>query len=141
MATIAAAGNSAELLTYEWMDINIDWKETMYYRLHQFDKDGAFEVFGPIAANCSGIESTQLQTFPNPSGELFSIRFIADQQTEDATLRILDMGGRTLQSKQVELKKGENTLHLDECPFTPGIYLIYLTHGTTGTFATKHIVR
>ncbi len=141
IATIAAAGNSAELLTYEWMDIGNDWKETIYYRLHQFDKDGAFEVFGPIAANCSGIESTQLQTFPNPSGELFSIRFIADQQTEDATLKVLDMGGRTLQSKHVELKKGENTLHLNECPFTPGIYLIYLTHGTTGTFATKHIVR
>jgi len=141
VATMVAAGNSTELLTYEWLDENNHWTETMYYKLYQFDKDGAFEVFGPVAANCNEMESFELQTFPNPSGQLFNIRFFADQQAGDATLKLVDMEGRTLYSEHVELKKGENTFHMVEHAFTPGIYLIYLTHGTTDTFATKHIVR
>ncbi len=140
-AAITAAGNSSELLNYEWMDASNNWKETMYYKLYQFDKDGAFEIFGPIAANCNGNESTDLQTFPNPSADQFSIRFFSGDLVGEAELKLLDSEGRILQLKKVNLMIGENNFYFNDIKISQGIYLIHLNDGEGGSYTTKHIVR
>jgi hypothetical protein len=50
MAIISSAGNSTHELYYETIDYDIK-PIYNYYRLSQYDIDGAFEVFDPIAIN------------------------------------------------------------------------------------------
>ena len=50
MAIIAAAGNSTHELYYETIDSDVK-PIYNYYRLSQYDIDGAFEIFDPIAIN------------------------------------------------------------------------------------------
>ena len=50
MAIISAAGNSTHELYYETIDYDIK-PIYNYYRLSQYDIDGAFEIFDPIAIN------------------------------------------------------------------------------------------
>jgi hypothetical protein len=47
VTTKNAAGNSNEKINYSYIDNNLS--EIVYYRLQQFDIDGKFEIYGPIA--------------------------------------------------------------------------------------------
>ena len=47
IANIAAAGNSTQDITYSWIDQDLN--DISYYRLIQYDIDGLYDIFGPIA--------------------------------------------------------------------------------------------
>lgn len=50
VATVNAAGNSTNQIEYDVTDYNVE-PIINYYRLQQYDLDGVYETFGPIAIN------------------------------------------------------------------------------------------
>lgn len=63
--TEKAAGNSSELLHYSYMDQVID-HAVSYYRLKQFDTDGAQMSSGIVAIEAND-QTNEIVLFPNPS--------------------------------------------------------------------------
>jgi len=66
--TEQAAGNSSQLLTYNFTDIkSIDGLN--YYRLQQYDFDGVYETFGPISVYNFEISPKHIIAYYNLSGQ------------------------------------------------------------------------
>jgi lipopolysaccharide export system protein LptA len=119
----AAAGNSNELLTYQFVDEEKN-AGTIYYRLNQVDVDGKNEYFGPVAVNCekNDFEAT---TLPNPSSEYFFLKVNSDK-VQKSSMTLKDMKGQILLHEYLDLKQGINILQLQPILST-GIYFIEIT--------------
>jgi hypothetical protein len=56
IATLNAAGNSTQEITYDVVDFKVD-PNINYYRLQQYDLNGVYDTFGPITINNIDLES------------------------------------------------------------------------------------
>jgi hypothetical protein len=141
LGMVAAAGNSTQVLGYELLDATSQ-PGVNYYRLTQYDNDGAFEVFNVAAVTCGEeINSTQLVSYPNPSANSFSVALDTKEMTGTAVLSITDARGSVVYSKSVEIQYGHNVYHIADMTATPGMYYIQVTNGTTSTDIVKHSLR
>jgi hypothetical protein len=141
LGVMAAAGNSTQVLEYELVDATAQ-PGVNYYRLTQYDNDGAFEVFNVAAVTCGEeINSTQLVSYPNPSANSFSIALDTKEMTGTAVLNITDARGSVVYSKTVEIQHGHNIYHIADMTATPGMYYIQVSNGTTSTDIVKHSLR
>jgi hypothetical protein len=141
LGMVAAAGNSTQVLGYELLDATSQ-PGVNYYRLTQYDNDGAFEVFNVAAVTCGEeINSTQLVSYPNPSANSFSVALDTKEMTGTAVLSITDVRGSVVYSKSVEIQYGHNVYHIADMTATPGMYYIQVTNGTTSTDIVKHSLR
>ena len=67
LEVISAAGNSNTTVNYSIVDKNSS-NESTYYKLQQFDIDGAKKEYGAISANCTSIaEQLEVDVYPNLS--------------------------------------------------------------------------
>ena len=71
-------------------------------------------------------ENMKLIAFPNPTGGKITLTFNA-QNAENATLKISDLLGRTVQSENIKVQSGSNVQDTDLSNLPKGIYLIHLT--------------
>lgn len=79
--SITGAGNSNELLSYEYTDLSSSKQN--YYRLKQTDIDGKYSYSRPIYVRC-GVgdeEETNPYLFPNPNNGIFHILFTNPNQS------------------------------------------------------------
>jgi len=118
-----AAGNSNELLNYQFVD-NEKNNATVYYRLNQVDVDGKNEYFGPISISCNQ-NDFQVSTLPNPSDEDFFLKVISDKDSR-SICTIKDLNGQVILNKELELKYGINLFKLQPSLLS-GIYFIEIT--------------
>ncbi|HBG71777.1 MAG: hypothetical protein A2W93_06300 [Bacteroidetes bacterium GWF2_43_63] len=115
--TVDGAGNSNELVNYEFEDVE-PMSGTSYYRLKQTDFDGKFEYFGPVTVNCNE-GANGIIAYPNPAQENV---LVVGSQDVPANIYLCDLTGRIIAAYSCN--------HLSE-PFSidlqnilPGIYLI-----------------
>jgi hypothetical protein len=75
LAIIDGNGNSNELLTYSYQDVDVQ-EGIQYYRIKQVDFDGAFEYFDPIALVVEKTTNLNANVYPNPasSGQALNIK-------------------------------------------------------------------
>jgi hypothetical protein len=140
LGMMAAAGNSTQVLDYELLDATSQ-PGVNYYRLTQYDNDGAFEVFNVAAVTCGEeVNSTQLVSYPNPSANSFSVALDTKEMTGTAVLSITDARGSVVYSKTVEIQHGHNVYHIAYMTATPGVYYIQVSNGTSSTMVVKHCV-
>jgi hypothetical protein len=126
---IAAAGYSNEVLNYEFID-NSKQLGTNYYRLTQYDNDGMFEQFGPVATDCKNEPSTTtLSTYPNPSEGSFYISLFTEEMEGAGVITITDAKGALVHTKDVTIQKGNTIFHMDNLNIAPGMYYIQVTNG------------
>lgn len=71
IGTKQGAGNSNEILSYDFIDQNP--LEKAYYRLKQTDINGDFEYSHLIFVKCKPEKSLDVKLFPNPSSGLFTV--------------------------------------------------------------------
>jgi hypothetical protein len=118
----AAAGNSNELLTYQFMDEEKN-AGTFYYRLNQVDVDGKNEYFGPEAAACveNGFEAS---TLPNPSNGNFWIK-IQSNETSSAIIKLIDIKGNSILMNEINIQEGINLFHITNL-LESGMYFIQI---------------
>jgi hypothetical protein len=126
---VASAGNSTSVLNYELFDTeNING--VVYYRLTQFDIDGAFEVFNVALAICGSDDLVHvLNVYPNPSIGDFYIDFNNASTEKNLLITITDLTGNLVYTELENCKKGSNIFHIKALNASPGIYIIEVTVG------------
>jgi hypothetical protein len=141
--TIGAAGNSTSLLHYSLTDREVSGG-TSYYKLTQFDFDGASETFDLVSANCSNQQITSsLTTYPNPSNEALYVEFYAQEYFGTSMISVIDSRGKIVYLQDVLIEKGRNVFHIENMHVAPGIYYIKVSNETihNNSYIVKHSLR
>jgi len=134
IGTVAGAGNSTEVLTYEYTDKN-PIIGTSYYRLRQIDFDGRYdyskirsvEVEAYSALNTSVVD---IAIFPNPSREVFTLNVTGLTPQTVAVVKLLDVYGKVHEVTTVtseELARGLKLNTGDQLP--AGLYFVNIRQG------------
>lgn len=121
---IEAAGNSSQLINYSVADAS-DINGTIYYRLSQFDIDGATKVYDIVSTNCSEDKELSLLAYPNPSNGQFTLK-IENAVGGSYTLVITDMQGKEIEQQTIDLETGTTILKQNPANLQPGVYLLQL---------------
>jgi len=119
-------GNSADLVEYEYIHENITAEEN-YYRLKQVDYDGAFEYSDIIIvqSSCDELGSEKVSIYPNPSKGIVTTEISNESGVEkEIEIRVTDVMGRTLISRNVTIQSGMNYEEIDLTKYTKGTYMI-----------------
>jgi hypothetical protein len=124
---VTGAGNSQEILNYDYFDYEVNEGVT-YYRLKQTDFDGKFEYFPPKSVSSqSDISSLKiLKVKPNP----FVNQFIVEIQSEKSDIidfNISNMNGKTVHSSKININESitEYTYNNGN-KLSPGTYVLTL---------------
>ena len=126
---VAAAGSSSAPRRYALPERNVPTTGGLrYYRLRQVDLDGTVS-FAPVAVVRLDQNQAELalQALPNPfrAGEL-QLRITAPA-TGPGTVQVVDLTGRSLLTREVQLAAGNNAVTLPELAALPaGVYVLTL---------------
>jgi len=136
VGTIKAAGNSTVPLNYSLLDKN-PYPGTSYYRLIQYDINGDYEIYGPVAVKLEGVEIISI--FPNPARDKIAYQVVSWEDTE-ASIRVLDLLGREVIVKKEAVQKGLNTFNIDVSGLRSSIYLIQIATETGNYYSRKEYI-
>ena len=140
-STLAAAGNSTSIIDYALTDTD-EVSGTTYYRLTQFDTDGASETFNIASVNCgSAAVTSNLVTYPNPSNGSFYLDFYTQDLTGPSSISVFDSRGVIIYRQDVLVEKGSNVFQIEKMDAAPGMYYIQVSNGTTTSYIVKHSLR
>jgi len=81
-----------------------------------------------------------LSLFPNPSSDFLFIDFAWAKKGESAKLKVLDLSGKLIQEKVIEINQGNNQAKLDVQALSQGNYFIELT-GETWKISSDQFVK
>ena len=123
-----AAGNSQTLVNYDFIDTNPNVQN--YYRLKQVDLDGTYEYTEVIRINTTCFDGTMsdiLDIYPNPVSSAGQINMnVFSKTNQSANINILNVEGKTLLTKQINMIEGINALHYSVAELAAGTYFIRL---------------
>jgi hypothetical protein len=139
--TEPAAGFSNTLITYDYTHEGAV-SGNNYYRLTQNDIDGASVVYDNLIlnANCQTTSEGYFSVFPNPSSGTFQV-FVNDALLEGfSALLVVDLNGRIVLSKPLEVKSGMNLFVINES-FQSGIYYLKIVNGQAYSSVVRHIIK
>jgi hypothetical protein len=127
IAEIDGAGNSNEVLHYEFID-----KESVgglsYYRLKQTDFDGKNEVFSPVSVVCSSDDQSDINIYPNPFKQEVIISY-SNLMAGKGSVKVYDMLGNIVVDKIIELSLGSQNYVLDLSSLASGLYDVGFVSG------------
>jgi len=138
---LTAAGNSQSLVNYDFTDNNPNIQN--YYRLKQVDLDGTYEYSEVIRINTTcfdGTVSDILDIYPNPVSSAGQINMnIFSKANQSANITILNVEGKNLLTKQINIIEGINALHYSVSELPAGTYFIRLEGSDWHSGAQKFI--
>jgi len=136
---ISAAGHSNNTVNYSIVDNNSS-NEISYYKLQQFDIDGAMKEYDTISVSCSSIaEQLDVNVYPNPSNQSFTVSMELENESS-VTMIIYDINGSQVFSKVLNGDKGSNNVFIDDLTLKSGFYYIYLGDESGKTITVKHSI-
>lgn len=91
-----------------------------YYQIKQNDKDGKYTSSKIVFVNIGLDQDKLLSAFPNPVNDLITINHLVAK--ENANVKVIDLSGRTIISKNIVLGNTQSTLNVQE--LKAGIYLL-----------------
>jgi len=137
----SGAGNSNTPLAYTGVDER-PLNGLSYYRLTQRDYDGTTESFEPISITCyTDGEGNSMIVFPNPADDRFTVSVTVMEAINNAGIEILDVNGKRVMLRNVNLVKGTNEFTFDRSLMNPGTYFIKLGSGKLVLSPIKLIIR
>jgi hypothetical protein len=121
---VTAAGFSSVQKQYSFTDAK-DNSTISYYRLKMVDKDGSFQYSNVVAIRADGLSAGFVYAAnPNPFGDHINLG-IKMNVKGTATVSLIDLTGRKLVSRQVNLFSGNNNFNLNGLGNLPkGIYIL-----------------
>jgi hypothetical protein len=121
VAEIAAAGTTNQTTNYSYEDIAFGG--ISYYRLVQIDFDGTSTIFGPISVNCE-INESSITVYPNPTDSDFNVLIQTTERFENASLELVDLSGRVVHVKNMNILPGVTVVKFETTNFNPGTYIV-----------------
>ncbi len=137
---VEAAGNSLEIIEYEFRHEDID-KAYNYYRLKQIDFDGAYEYFDVVFVKnaCYEFEDVSAFVYPNPTPRDVNIE-ISSTSEQEVTIQIVDALGRLVQQEKIQVNEGTSFKTYDLKRYENGYYNIMIITDS-GTVKTYKIIK
>ncbi len=136
----AINGNSNATLDYEFNDV-APLNGNNYYRLQQTDKDGKTSLSQTVLIRGSKVSGISIAAvYPNPVKDRLNIN-ISSATAEKVTMSIIDVLGKVLIQKVVQLTIGELSISEDISQLNKGNYLLKLTDASGKTNDLKKIVK
>jgi hypothetical protein len=127
IATVAAAGNSASVTDYSFVD-NHPAQGTSEYRLVLVDRNGN-TAYSTVKAVRIGSMSA-VSVYPNPASDYVNVTLSGDASVS-ANIRLVNLAGQVLLEKTVT-NAGGTTVPLTVSSYPSGNYLIVIT-GSDGS--------
>ena len=115
--------------SYQYKDNSneLQGRSIVYYRLKQFDIDGKFTYSKVIAVRLQAKAGVVMQVSPNPFVESVNVRYTATE-SGIAQIRIMNMEGQTMLSKQATISKGYNNIQVADLKgLATGMYIARLS--------------
>ncbi|MEY4521225.1 MAG: hypothetical protein RIT10_410 [Bacteroidota bacterium] len=126
---IKAKGNSTEYTNYS-IDDKTHLSGLNYYRLKQVDLDGNFKIYNVISSDCGNDNQIEnLNIFPNPSFNDFTISFNNSINETKAKIKIYNMSGILEFENTYQLTINQNNIYLKDLNLNPGEYVVELLSG------------
>ena len=123
LGNIQGAGNSVSSINYSFKDLH-PLDGTNYYRLKQTDFNGEFKYSNVIAVQAKSDNVLQVKSLrPNPAKELIYLD-IYSQENISIQVVIHDVMGNTVDSKNVMLTEGMNTIQNNLNDYKSGFYFV-----------------
>ena len=116
--TLDGAGDSKELVSYEYADL-LPYHGRNYYRLKQVDFDGKFE-YSSVKSMVFDYGST---LFPNPTTGIVNV-ISKDDNTDLTDAHVYNIMGQLLDDKVTTTVLSKTQIQVDLTHLPPGIYLI-----------------
>jgi hypothetical protein len=141
--TINAAGNSQELLTYNYIDNELPIKNGIkggdfYYRLKQVDLNQSVNYSKIQVASFVSEKVDVLKIYPNPVMTSLNIEFILGADARDQSFQIINGIGQVVIEKQLNGTAGFNTSQIDVHDLAKGTYILQMqTEG--GSYQRKFV--
>lgn len=126
IATLEGAGNSNAVLDYLFTD-HAPLTGSNYYRLRQYDLDGANELFHTVGLNFNnGLALLQLQVNSNLLEDEAQFTFDAEAQGQ-YVFEIFDAIGQRLYVSDVSASKGNNRIDLSFANYSSAYFIARIT--------------
>lgn len=120
-------GNSSTTIDYNIED-HAPLGTTSYYRLTQYDYNGAYRVYDPVAGSCSDLNLEIVTVLNNYNSDQMLVN-VSSSINENFDLYVMDMSGKILIGQQgVAIKDGMNQVEVNKNEMTMGIYIIKLVN-------------
>ena len=136
---VSAAGNSVDLLNYVFTD-HAPLNGVNYYKLAQYDFDGAMELFKTIAVTNNKNEFKMNALYPNPSSDFFVVNFQLEA-AEAYSLSIVDEQGNENYSAVIAGIEGENKFNLSIASFANGSYFVKISGSQNKIITSKMVIQ
>jgi Leucine rich repeat/Secretion system C-terminal sorting domain len=138
VAKVAATGNSTTVQSYQYADDLTSLEKippVVFYRLNIRDKDGADDLSNVITVKPQQQTAVSLKAGPNPVENILHVTYTsnADQML---TLRVLNIAGKVIITKQVRAVQGVNNYELLFNNVAKGEYLLQIA-GSESLHAVK----
>lgn len=129
MNTIAASGFSTKTIDYAITDI-FPARGINYYRLTQYDLDGAYETYDIAATVCMDEQKGSfLTSYPNPSSGDFIVDLYTDEIEDKGQLVMTDAKGAVVYVQDISIVMGSNNYFLSQGNIETGLYYITIRSG------------
>ncbi len=140
IAWLDARGTEDAGSVYGYLDEEITFNTTHYYRLKMWDWDGTFEYSPIVNAKVIQEDLPVIQVFPNPAKSKAAIVFenFSDLTNEPVITTLHDINGRVIQQISHDMQNGINQIELDVAGLAVGMYTITIEHA--GYFRTDKLI-
>jgi len=124
IATVAAAGNSDKLVSYQYEDRELANVGKYYYRLKMVDKDGTTKYSGVIFIKNGS--STLATVYPNPARDKVTIN-LSDNGLLHTKALLTDANGKVLQ--RISINSTATPVNISQ--YVRGMYLLKFKDGSS----------
>lgn len=93
-----------------------------YYRLKQFDKDGAI-TYSKVVKSSEPINNVSILIYPNPARNSFNVKFSSAFEGK-SQLCLISASGELVRSTPVSINKGSNNINMNVRGLSAGTYII-----------------
>lgn len=119
-------GTTSEKQSYSWEHINPELGDN-FYRLKQVDINGNVEYSQILLTRTKLSEMNNLFVYPTPASSILNVQFLSEKESPVASILILDLFGRVVSEKLIDLEKGVNLFTEDLSNYRAGSYQIIVT--------------
>lgn len=120
---IAGNLNSQTEKRYQFLDASPITR--CYYRLKMVNTNGKFNYSSIIQVNRSNISNPQI-LFNNNVTDVLNLQ-IADLQSRELSVTIIDNSGRNIKAQNVKINSGENNIKINTGPIPAGLYYLIVS--------------
>ncbi|HEY6504403.1 MAG TPA: T9SS type A sorting domain-containing protein [Chitinophagaceae bacterium] len=137
----APSGNSSTELSYIFDDNSPVASKRNYYRLNQQDMDGRSKMSNVVMISSDKPTSIAIGgIFPNPATTQINVIIDAPRR-EDVTLVVMDVLGKTLKQKVVNVETGSNTVPVEIGGLAQGSYMVKVVSRSDGETTVSKFVK